>query len=60
VGDAVPGRLLTVVEVAERLGVCRDTVYRMCDRVELPHVRIANFLRVQEGDLAAFLATWRR
>jgi excisionase family DNA binding protein len=27
--DGGAGRLLTPVEVAERLGVCRDTVYRL-------------------------------
>ncbi|XXF81236.1 helix-turn-helix domain-containing protein [Myxococcaceae bacterium GXIMD 01537] len=40
------GRLLTVREAAERLGVCRATVYRMCERGELPHVRISNTVRV--------------
>jgi len=50
------GRLLTPVEVAERLGVCRDTVYRLCDRGELPHVRISNAIRIAPADLAAFLA----
>jgi excisionase family DNA binding protein len=38
-------RLLTPVEVAERLGVCRDTVYRLCDRGGLPHVRVGNAIR---------------
>jgi len=54
------GRLLTVAEVAGRLGVCRDTVYRMCDRGELPHVRIANFLRVPAEDLEAFITSRRQ
>jgi len=50
---------LTAAEAAELLGVCRDTVYRMCDRGELPHVRFANFLRVPLADLEAFI-TGRR
>ncbi|NTX50282.1 helix-turn-helix domain-containing protein [Myxococcus sp. CA039A] len=49
------GRLLTVREVAERLGVCRATVYRLCVRVELPHVRISNAVRVETQALERFI-----
>src|SRR5882672_10428686 len=41
------------------LHMCRDTVYRLCDRGELPHVRVANAIRIATADLAAFLAGQR-
>src|SRR5690349_15084436 len=45
-------KLLTVREVAERLGVCRATVYAMVERGALPHVRIGNNVRFHPADLA--------
>jgi excisionase family DNA binding protein len=48
-------RLLRVAEVAEHLGVCAATVYRLCETGELPHVRITNAIRVRPADLAKFL-----
>ena len=50
------GRLLRVADVAEQLGVCAATVYRLCERGELSHVRIVNSIRVRPADLDAFLA----
>ena len=49
-------RLLRIADVAERLGVCAAIVYRLCERGELPHVRIVNSIRVRRTDLDAFLA----
>lgn len=48
------GRLLKASEVAEQLGVCAATVYGLCQRGELPHIRIINSIRVRPRDLAAF------
>ena len=58
--EARPGRLLTLREVAKRLRVSRSTVYALCERGELPHVRISNAIRVAEGDLNVFLGKKRR
>jgi excisionase family DNA binding protein len=48
-------RLLRVAEVAEQLGVCAATVYRLCEAGDLRHIRIVNSIRVRPADLAAFL-----
>ena len=40
--------LLTVQEVAEQLQVSTATVYRLCDRGELAHVRISNAIRIAD------------
>ncbi|HEV7402211.1 MAG TPA: helix-turn-helix domain-containing protein [Chthoniobacteraceae bacterium] len=50
------GRLLRVGEVAEQLGVCAATVYRLCERGELPHVRIINSIRIRPDDLKDFIS----
>jgi excisionase family DNA binding protein len=53
------GRLLTVREAAERLAVSTFTVYGLCDRGEIPHVRISNAIRIAPANLTAFLAGQR-
>ena len=50
-------RLLRVAEVAQHLGVCNTTVYRLCERGELRHVWIVNSIRIRPADLEAFLQT---
>jgi excisionase family DNA binding protein len=52
--------LLTVRQVAERLGVCTATVYRLCDKGQLPHVRVLHAIRVAPADLAGFIRQNRR
>jgi excisionase family DNA binding protein len=54
------GRLMKVREVAEALGVCTATVYEIVDEGELPHVRVANAIRVTQADLAHYVACRRR
>jgi len=51
------GSLLTVKHVAAGLGVSAATVYGLCERRELHHVRVANAIRVSPDALEAFLRT---
>jgi excisionase family DNA binding protein len=48
--------LVSPKEAAERLGIKRSTVYTLCAKGELPHVRVGSLLRI---DLDAFLAMQR-
>jgi len=52
--------LLCAREVAKRLGVCTATVYKLCSRGELAHVRVSNSVRVVPADLDAFIAAKAR
>ena len=54
------GALLSVRDVAARLGVCTATVYRLASEGQLAHVRVLNAIRVAPGDLAAFIEAQRR
>ena len=47
-------------EVTRRLGICTATIYSLCARGELPHVRILNAINVAPADLAAFVARHHR
>jgi excisionase family DNA binding protein len=51
----VRGQLLRVSEVAEQLGVCNATVYRLCESGELPHLRVVNSIRIRPKDLAEYV-----
>lgn len=42
-------------EVAERLGVCRDTIYREIQRAKLGAVKVGRYHRVTLPDLEAYL-----
>ena len=58
--DGGKARLLSVKEAADRLGVCTATIYTLCDRGELAHVRVLNAIRIAPTDLAAFVRAHRR
>jgi len=47
--------LLTVREVARCLNVSTATVYALCGRGELAHVRISNAIRIVPAELDSFL-----
>src|SRR2546426_8511059 len=49
--------VLSVREVAARLGVSKATVYGLVGRRELRHVRVANAIRVAPEDLVSFIST---
>jgi excisionase family DNA binding protein len=52
-------RLLTIPEVANRLGVPEEHARELGRRVELPTVRIGRYIRVRPEDLRAFIAKRR-
>lgn len=47
--------LLTVPQVAERLGVCQRTVYTLITKRDLPSVKIRGARRVLVTELTAYL-----
>jgi len=51
--------LLTVGDVAAFLHVSTKTVYRLCERGELRHVRVLNAIRVARSDVEAFVLACR-
>ena len=53
-------RLLTVRQVAEKLGLCTRSVYEIVGRGEVAHVRITNAIRVAPADLEDFIRRNRR
>jgi excisionase family DNA binding protein len=46
---------MTVAEVAKHLGVSRSTVYQLCERGQLPHVRVSNAIRVPVSGIAKYV-----
>jgi len=48
-----------VREVAERLSVSTATIYTLCERGELPHVRISNAIRIEPAGLEEFISRRR-
>src|SRR5712691_10778831 len=47
--------LLTVRQVAARLGVCTATVYRLCDEGQLRHVRVLHAIHIAPEEVHHFI-----
>ena len=47
--EGPPGRLLTVREAERLLRVSTATVYKLCARGDLAHVRVLNVIRIPSG-----------
>jgi hypothetical protein len=54
--DGGADNLLPVRQVAARLGVSTATVYALCERGALPHLRVSYAIRVSPGDAGIFAA----
>ena len=50
-------RLLTVGDVADRLGVSSATVHRLAGAGTLPRIHVGRVTRFRSEDLEAFIAT---
>ncbi len=58
--EAPPPALLSIRDVARRLGVSCGTVYSLCRTGQLAFTRIVNAIHVAEVDLEEFIHTHRR
>lgn len=59
VGQVTGAKMLTVADIAQRLGLCKMTIYRRIKAGELPAVRVGRSYRVDEADFAAYLGRAR-
>jgi excisionase family DNA binding protein len=55
VAESAPA-LISPQEVARRLGICRATIYNLCKRGALPHVRIGSRVRLALLDVITALS----
>ena len=51
--------LMTAKMVAARLGVCTAVVYRLCDKGELPRLRIGTALRFERDVIRRYIERTR-
>lgn len=47
--------LMGVKQLMQRLGVCDETIYKLCNTGLLPHSRVGKMIRVSEAQLQAYL-----
>lgn len=53
----MPGRWLSVEEIAEYLGVSKDTVYEWISRRELPAHRVGRFWKFKADEIDSWVRT---
>lgn len=56
---AQPARLLTIDQAAERLGTSVRFIRRLRAERRLPFIKLGKHLRIDSGDLEAFVASCR-
>jgi excisionase family DNA binding protein len=49
-------RFVSPKEAADRLGICRETIYRLCKKGRIPCLRVGSTLRLDLTDVLAALA----
>jgi len=52
------GKLLTIEEAAERLGVTPRMIRRLTTSRRLPFVKVGRLVRFREADLVEFVEAW--
>lgn len=58
-GSETIKRMLSIVEVAEILGVSSRWVRRAIAAKQIPHVRLGRLVKIEAADLEAFVAAHR-
>lgn len=53
--ERIPAEVLTIPQVADRLKVSRNTVYRLISAGELPAVTVGSVQRIAEADLQKYI-----
>jgi excisionase family DNA binding protein len=51
----IPAEVLTIPQVAKRLKVSRNTVYRLISAGKLPAVTVSSVQRISEADLQKYI-----
>lgn len=46
---------LTLADAASEIGVGCETMRKLCDSGEIPHIRVGKFYRIKPSDINAFL-----
>ncbi len=51
--------LLSIEEIARRLGIAKNTLYDWCVVRKIPHIKLGKFLRFDAAEIEAWLKTKR-